>query len=148
MLERNNAAEDWSPMAAAKDCEAIVPQNDGGERRMYTCDRCGKPTPNFKKYPLGPIHGEEGYSWCDECHKDFLRTRKWEHAQEYTDEVVCPWCGSDIGDSWELDDSGEMECYACGRAFSYERNVEVTYTSKRRLEDMPEGWNGEEPEDD
>ena len=31
----------------------------------------------------------------------------------------------------------------CGKPFVLEKLVEVTYTSRRRIEDMPEGWDGE-----
>jgi hypothetical protein len=33
-------------------------------------------------------------------------------------------------------------CDLCGKPFIIERCVEVTYTSRRRIEDMPEGWRG------
>ena len=34
-------------------------------------------------------------------------------------------------------------CDLCGKPFFVEKLVEVTYTSRRRIEDMPEGWDGE-----
>ena len=34
---------------------------------MHICDRCGKPTPNYEAYLLGPICGVYGYSLCDDC---------------------------------------------------------------------------------
>lgn len=43
---------------------------------------------------------------------------------------VCPYCGHDHPDAWELDsDSGEMNCGVCNRAFSYSREIEVTYST-------------------
>ena len=46
----------------------------------------------------------------------------------YTDEIVCPYCGHEFGDSWEIDaDSGEEECYECGKKFEFYRHIEVSY---------------------
>ena len=56
--------------------------------KMYMCDKCGKPTPNFVPWTHGLVAGTLGYSICGNC------------------------------------------CNV----------VDVTYTSKRRIEDMPEGW--------
>lgn len=48
-----------------------------------------------------------------------------------TIEIVCPYCGHVHGDSWEANDSGELECWneECGKKFFYERNVWVTYST-------------------
>lgn len=112
---------------------------------MHICDRCGKPTPNYEEYIFGPIHGKEGYSICDDCKKRQNRNRTWENEQWHKDEITCPWCGYEDPDSWELEDEydGEYECERCGKPFMLEKVVEVTYTSRRRIEDMPEGWDGE-----
>lgn len=53
--------------------------------------------------------------------KDFERS--------FTREVVCPYCGKEQSDSWELGDDGDMDCGYCEREFSYTRDVEVTYSS-------------------
>lgn len=46
------------------------------------------------------------------------------------DECVCPYCGAENGDSWELSgDSGITECGTCGRPFSYERCISVDYST-------------------
>lgn len=50
---------------------------------------------------------------------------------EYTDEVVCPYCGEKASDSWEFDDEGITECGWCERGFRYERHIEVTYCTER-----------------
>jgi len=48
------------------------------------------------------------------------------------DELTCPYCGEVFKDCFELADfDDEMECYECGKRFTYERVVEVTYTSRR-----------------
>lgn len=51
-------------------------------------------------------------------------------SQDYTTEITCPYCGYTIDDSWECSDKDDnYECPGCMSHFSYERNVEVTYTS-------------------
>ena len=51
---------------------------------------------------------------------------------EYTDEITCPYCGYEMGDSWELDDSGSRECERCDREFIHERHTQITYSTKRK----------------
>ena len=49
-------------------------------------------------------------------------------------------------DGEELCDCAEVECalgLVSGKPFILERVVDITYTSKRRIEDMPEGWDGD-----
>lgn len=112
---------------------------------MHICDRCGKPTPNYSKYICGPVCGSDGYSICDDCRKQRDRERAWENVQWHQEEITCPWCGYEDPDSWEFDDDydDKYECPSCGKPFVLEKLVEVTYTSRRRIEDMPEGWDGE-----
>jgi len=44
--------------------------------------------------------------------------------------ITCPHCGHEDSDSWEASDSDdEHYCDTCGSVFSYERYVEVTYSS-------------------
>lgn len=112
---------------------------------MHICDRCGQVTPNYKTYLLGPIGGVYGYSLCDDCMKQDDLKRAWRNEQYWKDEITCPWCGYEDPDSWEFEGEcdDEYECPSCGELFILERNVSITYTSMRRLEDMPEGWDGE-----
>lgn len=112
---------------------------------MHICDRCGKPTPNYSKYICGPVCGSDGYSICDDCRKRRDRERAWENVQWHQEAITCPWCGYVDTDSWEFDDEydDKYECLRCGKPFVLEKLVEVTYTSRRRIEDMPEGWDGE-----
>lgn len=48
---------------------------------------------------------------------------------EYTDELVCPHCGYEVGDSWELPELGRRACGDCGKEFEYEKNVSTSFTS-------------------
>ena len=51
---------------------------------------------------------------------------------EYTNEIVCPHCGAEWSDSWECaNDYGEEECDECEKKFSYNRDVEVTYSTSK-----------------
>lgn len=50
--------------------------------------------------------------------------------QQFTSNIVCPYCGYENQDSWECsDDEDEEICGNCGSTFSYERIVTVEYTS-------------------
>lgn len=63
----------------------------------------------------------------DEHKKDLFEED--EFFQE--DKVWCPFCGSKNEDSWELSDSDDnYECGSCGSILSYERIVDVSYTTK------------------
>ena len=48
---------------------------------MYTCERCGKPTPNYREYSpaLAAIVGVQGRSWCDECRRELRIVHEWEN---------------------------------------------------------------------
>ena len=46
------------------------------------------------------------------------------------DEIVCPFCGVEYGDSWERRrDSGVEDC-ECGESFQWNRNVSVSYDTE------------------
>lgn len=53
---------------------------------------------------------------------------------EYTQEIICPWCGYEHGDSWEhlRDSDDNFQCNDCDKYFSYERDIEVTYSTQRK----------------
>jgi transcription elongation factor Elf1 len=53
---------------------------------------------------------------------------------EYTDDIVCPYCGYEFTDSWEFEgneDLGLIDCQSCEKPFIATRNVEVTYTTEK-----------------
>lgn len=52
---------------------------------------------------------------------------------EYTDQIVCPYCGCEQYDSWERGDrdGGETTCDDCEKDFEFSRNHEITYSSMR-----------------
>jgi transposase-like protein len=43
-----------------------------------------------------------------------------------TDNIVCPWCGYEHRDSWEMSD-GDYECHGC------EKPISVTSYSSREI---------------
>lgn len=63
-------------------------------------------------------------------------------AEEYdtrcTDAPVCPYCGAEQTDAWEMDfgegiaGEGALECGECVNEFHAERVVAITYNTKKR----------------
>ncbi len=64
-----------------------------------------------------------------------------QHHTEWTDEPVCPYCGTVQRDSWELgdDDDGETDCDLCEKPFSYSRHVSVNWTTRKLKPTSEEG---------
>lgn len=59
-----------------------------------------------------------------------MKEEKIDH--EHTDQVVCPYCGDATeieGDPYDA--SGENTCYACGKIFTCEVNISVTYSTAK-----------------
>lgn len=112
----------------------------------YTCKRCGRRTSNYSEYVYGRVENKVGESYCDECIDELLARVDWENEQWHMDEITCPWCGYEDPDSWEFDSEydDEYECPECGKKFILEVHTEITYTSKRRIEDMSEGLRGDD----
>lgn len=49
----------------------------------------------------------------------------------YTQEIVCPYCGEEVGDSWEYPEVDKITCGKCEKQFIYHRDTDVTYTSNK-----------------
>lgn len=121
-------------------------------------------TANGEVVPLGPVDKDGHrvpldttslYGPRGECYKvksfvHFPLMDGWfmdlvQVAEQQFDEerLICPYCESSISDPWEYDeDVDEIECPACGRAFEVEITTVYTYRTRRRMEDMPDGWDG------
>jgi hypothetical protein len=61
---------------------------------------------------------------------------------EFTNEITCPYCGFEHGDSWEWyqssqDEWHETECDGCEKTFEAIRIITVDYSS-RKSEDTHE----------
>lgn len=54
---------------------------------------------------------------------------------EYTNEITCPYCGEEFGDSWEVRDGEEelglQECSYCEKEFYAYRQIEITYSTEK-----------------
>ncbi len=53
----------------------------------------------------------------------------------YADLITCPYCGHRHRGSWEVNDGeegwfGERECGECGKLFTGQRHVSVTYSTE------------------
>lgn len=59
-----------------------------------------------------------------------MSTKEIDHSN--TDEIVCPYCGYEDTDSWEqTPETDIIDCRDCGKKFLYNRDVLVTYTTKK-----------------
>lgn len=71
---------------------------------------------------------KENYLVVEELNVIELPDEPEEH--NYTNEIVCPYCESEI-ESFEMDDEDDdYECPYCHSHFSYQREVMVTYNSQ------------------
>lgn len=54
---------------------------------------------------------------------------------DFTEELVCPHCGHEEGDSWEVkpsdEDLGLLECSDCGKGYYGTRNITVDYCTEK-----------------
>lgn len=54
---------------------------------------------------------------------------------ELTDEIVCPFCGGEFSDSWEImsdcEDLGLIECGECEKSFYATRNISISYSTEK-----------------
>lgn len=81
---------------------------------------------NGKIYSVCMTNKGQGYAGVKEIKIDM-------DAEEtnYKRNLVCPVCGWENNDSWELDDSDDAyECGCCGAVLEYTREVKVTYNAK------------------
>lgn len=51
---------------------------------------------------------------------------------DFTDEIICPFCGYIFSDSWEYNHTDDMaDCPECGKRFELEIDESVTYTTQK-----------------
>jgi len=69
---------------------------------------------------------------CGKCNDAEMarRVAAFEGDTDYTREVICPHCGRECSDSWEMLE-GITECSDCGNSYEIERDVEVTYCTRK-----------------
>lgn len=114
------------------------------------CRVCGKPNPEHifhcaEHYHCADCGTKEQLCTyleavlCRPCHANRVKQREAEFQErladdsmltQYTDEVVCPHCGHEHRDSFEMSE-GRYECGDCCKPFEITRNVEVTYSTEK-----------------
>lgn len=115
----------------------------------YKCNRCGAPTDNDQSFTITSGYYLEVHR-CDECDARLNLEIAWESKGETVaeDELVCPYCQAsyDDYDAYGFDEgrTTEIECSFCGRKFDLEVEVRRTYSTKRSLCEMPDGWSEED----
>ena len=92
-------------------------------------------TEHYKCYSCGTTDGLCRHTdrlMCRECNEEEMvrRVAAFEGDTDYTTEVICPHCGYEYRDSWELEE-GTTECQNCGNSFEIDRYVEVTYCTTK-----------------
>jgi transcription elongation factor Elf1 len=57
------------------------------------------------------------------------------YIHEYTKEIVCPYCGYEFSDSYEIlskeEDLGVIECEHCEKEFLASRFINIEYSTKK-----------------
>ena len=109
---------------------------------MFQCQKCGVKTERRKRcdehYACDDCGTKEGLCTytegvlCDPCHTVRVdkRIAKFKGNTSYTSEVICPHCGYQHRDSWEMSE-GEQECPDCERKYEISKYVEVSYTTTK-----------------
>jgi len=123
-----------------KECPACTGSKDPWDMFNYcdehdVCVDCKTHRKDIVGSAWGVCIGSFRCSACTEQAKlDGIKERKEAgFSHDFTDEVVCPHCGAEWGDSWELSESDEnMHCEECDQSFSMERHVDVTYVTVKK----------------
>lgn len=74
---------------------------------------------------------------CDNCREVEIELQIQEFQAsdpdtQGTDLITCPHCGYEDIDSWEHDEgSDSLSCGNCSMEFAMERNIEITYSTKK-----------------
>lgn len=62
-----------------------------------------------------------------------------EHATDYTNTPICPWCGHDHYDAFEWGmENGEYEkhdCDSCGKTFEVSCSINVSYCTEKVIKE-------------
>ena len=90
-----------------------------------------KVTFNGKTYIVGIVNNEEKRAYVSET-----QVLEPDTEFKYENNVICPYCGYEEKDSWELSGEDSVEettdCSDCGQEFFYTRSIEVTYCSRQK----------------
>jgi len=100
------------------------------------CDDCGT-RENLCYYTDGLL--------CDQCHKKKVKKRIEtfnEDDARNTDEIICPYCGYELSESYEFSDHGKYNCPDCENEFEYSRYIEVNYSTNKISVPVPKKPSG------
>lgn len=108
------------------------------------CKTCGKHWNELDESPWGTYLGEGKWGiQCKPCHSFEIeeQIRNFQESEpdtEYTDDVICPYCGhkheSDSEDSsFYTDGDHEFTCHHCSNEFSLTTNVTYTYSTEKKV---------------
>ena len=94
----------------------------------HKCDDCGVDD--------NLVYRTEGLL-CEPCHKVRVTKRMAEFDEseaELTHEITCPYCGYEVGDSFDgyPDHDENKKCGDCRNVYEYERIVTIEYSSTRK----------------
>ena len=109
--------------------ECKICGSESGKKHMgrceehYRCDDC--------KTKEDLIYAESGLL-CHPCLDKRIQKdiESFNGDTDYTDEVVCPYCGYEHQDSYEYED-GEIDCQRCDNKFNLTKEVSVSYTTEK-----------------
>lgn len=89
----------------------------------YKCDVCGT---------REKLCYRDGLT-CDKCFKEIIykKIKEFDGDTESTDEIICPYCGCEFGNSYEYFE-GDLDCDDCGNTFEMTREVSVYYYTHKR----------------
>lgn len=107
----------------------------GGPADEWICDECYK-CPNCGESDRRLLRFTGSKIICDTCHQQEVMKQisLFDGDTSFTQEITCPYCGLSFTDSWEMSDSGDEECSYCGNTYSYQRDIEVTYSTEKKGE--------------
>lgn len=110
---------------------------------MLKCKVCGKPAEPIylcKEHFACEVCGSKqnlcirnGGVTCDSCHEKIVakQIEDFSGDTDGTSEIVCPWCGYESQDSWELPDNDIRDCDNCGKTYRHYREVIVSYSTEK-----------------
>lgn len=105
--------------------------------KPWPCDVCRADFVCFLGCPVGRGR-EKTPSYCE----PLTKAPPEDYDCSHENECVCPYCGDVNADSWELgtggEEDGETECGSCGRPYTYQRHVSVSYSTHPIIGPHPE----------
>ncbi len=98
------------------------------------CDDCGLTKQECIDKKISLVHRCKGL-FCDSCWKKRMdeKIKNFEGDTDYTDGIICPYCGHEQGDPQEYHDSDgkEVECNDCEKKFTLSIHFSVDYSTTK-----------------